>query len=95
MNYNSTILYVPKGTKDMYESSKGWNNFFNIVEMEDCEGDDQEYLVVTKKDGEVIKIPMEEIESITPKQAEPGDVDGNGEVNVADLTKLIDMLLKK
>lgn len=95
MNYDSTILYVPKGTKNDYASSTYWKNFQNIVEMEDCEGDDQEYLVITKKDGEVIKIPMDEIESITPKQAEPGDIDGNGEVNVADLTKLIDMLLKK
>lgn len=78
----------------MYARSVGWSYFKNIIEMEDNE-EDQKYLVITKKDGEVIKIPMEEIESITPKQAEPGDIDGNGEVNVADLTKLIDMLLKK
>ena len=63
--------------------------------MGDSDDDDKEYLVITKKNGEVIKIAMDEIENITPKQAESGDIDGNGEINVADLTKLIDMLLKK
>lgn len=95
MNYNHTILYVPKGTKNNYAFSTGWKNFMNIVEMEDSEDADKEYMVITKKNGEVIKIAMDEIESITPKHAEPGDIDGNGEVNVVDLTKLIDMLLKK
>ena len=28
-------LYVPKGTKGLYEATEGWNVFKNIVEMED------------------------------------------------------------
>ena len=28
-------LYVPKGTKELYEATEGWNVFKNIVEMED------------------------------------------------------------
>jgi len=34
------ILYVPKGTKSLYESTEGWKNFKNIIEMEDLEPDD-------------------------------------------------------
>jgi len=29
------ILYVPKGTKSLYESTFGWDLFYNIIEMED------------------------------------------------------------
>lgn len=33
--YNSATLYVPKGTKALYETTNGWNNFRNIVEIDD------------------------------------------------------------
>lgn len=33
MDYNNTIIYVPKGTKGSYASNEGWNKFVNIVEM--------------------------------------------------------------
>ena len=33
-NYINTILYVPKGTKSVYESSDIWKNFWNIQEYE-------------------------------------------------------------
>ncbi len=38
INYNeftSATLYVPKGTKSLYQQTDGWKNFQNIVEMED------------------------------------------------------------
>ena len=31
--YSNAILYVPYGTKSMYESTNGWKNIRNIVEM--------------------------------------------------------------
>ncbi len=36
-NYINTILYVPKGTKTIYESTDIWKNFWNIQEFEDEE----------------------------------------------------------
>ena len=38
--YEQTMLYVPYGTKALYESTEGWNKFRNIVEMERTEDDD-------------------------------------------------------
>ena len=32
--YNEATLYVPYGTKALYEATEGWNKFQNIVEME-------------------------------------------------------------
>ena len=32
--YMNTILYVPNGTKDKYESASVWKNFWNIVETD-------------------------------------------------------------
>ena len=32
-NYDNVTLYVPDGTKSKYESTAGWNNFKNIVEL--------------------------------------------------------------
>ena len=34
-NYINTILYVPKGSKPVYESSEIWKNFWNILEYDD------------------------------------------------------------
>jgi len=38
--FTSATLYVPKGTKEKYEATDGWNEFTNIIEMEDLEPDD-------------------------------------------------------
>lgn len=32
--YDNAILYVPKGTKALYEKTEGWNLFKNIVEYD-------------------------------------------------------------
>jgi len=33
-DYNTPTLYVPSGTKSLYEATAGWKNFNNIVEMD-------------------------------------------------------------
>ena len=33
-NYASAILYVPVGTKQLYQSANGWKNFWNIQEID-------------------------------------------------------------
>ena len=32
--WGNVTLYVPKGTRELYKSTKGWNVFLNIVEMD-------------------------------------------------------------
>ena len=32
-NYSKVTLYVPKGTKEKYEATSGWNKFTDIVEI--------------------------------------------------------------
>ena len=33
ITYTSSTLYVPKGTKEKYEATAGWNKFQNIIEL--------------------------------------------------------------
>ena len=33
-NYTNATLYVPKGTKALYQNTEGWNKFQNIVEFD-------------------------------------------------------------
>ena len=46
--YREATLYVPKGTKEIYEKAKGWKNFQNIVEMEGEPVVDDTPLTITK-----------------------------------------------
>lgn len=34
-NFNNCVLHVPAGCEDMYRNASGWNNFKNIVEIDD------------------------------------------------------------
>ena len=45
--YEQATLYVPYGTKAIYEATEGWNKFQNIVEMENFD-------IEPLEDGEVI-----------------------------------------
>lgn len=45
--YRNAILYVPKGTKALYEATEGWNQFTNIFEVESDEIGKDAYAVLT------------------------------------------------
>ena len=54
--YASAILYVPKGTKALYESTDGWRQFFNIQEGEPTTG-----IVSTKDDVSKVEVSRYDI----------------------------------
>ena len=54
--YASAILYVPKGTKALYESTDGWKLFFNIQE-----GDPTTGIVSTKNDINKVEVSRYDI----------------------------------
>ena len=84
-------LYVPFGTKTIYENTNGWKNFKNIVEMNATVGD-------VTGDGEVTKEDITDVEAeiINPSEEyDPNkDVNHDGVVNVADIVELNNLLKK-
>lgn len=81
--YLNCILYVPIGTKQQYQSANPWKNFFNIVEM----------AVEDMWHGEV-EIPDDPGPGPDP---DPNylkcDVNGDGEVNIADINTIVEAIL--
>ena len=82
-------LYVPFGTKTIYENTNGWKNFKNIVEMNATVGD-------VTGDGEVTKEDITEVEAeiINPSEEyDPNkDVNHDGVVNVADIVEEVNII---
>ena len=80
----NATLYVPFGTKTIYESTDGWKNFKNIVELNAIVGD-------VTGDGEVTKEDITEVETeiLAPSEDfNPNkDVNRDGVVNVADIVE--------
>ena len=92
INSSPATLSVPYDTKTKYDKTTGWNIFSNIIEMDapifgDANGDGD----VNNKDLDIIVryIMGEEIENFIFKNA---DLNGDLDVNVGDVVKLIDML---
>lgn len=89
-------LYVPKGTKILYQQTYGWKNFKNIVEMDDepepgKKGD-------LSGDGELnstdLVIMVNMIMGNTPK-TDAADLNGDGVLNSTDLVMLVNMIMNK
>ncbi len=63
--YNKATLYIPKGTKELYENTKGWKRFANISELKG-----PSHLLIYILDGEEYKkYEVEEGSEITPEPA--------------------------
>lgn len=81
-DFTNAKLYVPFGTKAIYEDNDGWKNFKNIVELNAIEGD-------VTGDGNVSKEDIKEVESVILEPSEdynPNmDVNHDGVVNVVDI----------
>jgi hypothetical protein len=89
--FTTATLYVPNGTKELYQATEGWKNFANIVESDelssiegDLNGDDE--VDVT----DVVEL-IDMVLAGTYDAA--GDINGDNEVDVTDVVELIDMVL--
>ena len=91
--FTSATLYVPRGTKALYEATDGWKNFTKIVEMGtqlkgDVNGDNN----VDVADIASIIDVMSGSAGAPPASA---DVNGDGQVDVADIATVIDIMAGK
>lgn len=88
---SGTTLVVPEGTIDMYRILEGWNQFGHIEEFVSVQGDVSGDGVFDAADAVALaailtgKAPM-------PVDISNIDLDGNDEITVGDLTRLIQML---
>ena len=81
------VLYVPAGTKSLYQSTLPWSNIPTIIEQGDVNGDG----VVTIADVTAlvnIILGKSEANAIA-------DVNGDGSVTIADVTALVNIILGK
>ena len=68
--YDQSTLYVPAGTKELYESTEGWNLFQNIVEREDEELHDGDTFTALTEEG--VEVTYKVI-SVVDKTCQVGD----------------------
>lgn len=80
------IVWVPKGCVDAYKKATGWEDFQNIREVID--GD---YDLDGKVDGEDVSTLATNISNASA-DANIGDINGDNEVNVADVVALINKM---
>ena len=89
--YVNATLYVPIGTKEKYMVAEGWEEFFNIVEIDydsNASGNG------TKNASDIVKT----VNSIMGKASnefdeKAADINGDGVVNIADIVKLVNIIL--
>ncbi len=90
--YTSATLYVPTGTKALYEQTPGWQDFTNIVEMNAVKpGDANSDGYVTPTDVNVVKdkIMTGMTEGLNFINA---DTNGDYEINAADIVNILNLI---
>lgn len=89
MNLNQALVYVPKDSKSFYSKATVWKNFICIIEDSESavERELKLQIEVLEKENSKLKARIENFER--------GDVNENGEVNISDVSTLVDILLKR
>ena len=87
--YSTATLYVPVGKKSAYEATEGWNQFVNIKEIVDGDVNLDEKVNVNDQNALVAHIMGEKPEGFYEGLA---DLNGDDDVNAADVVKLVDIL---
>ena len=104
-HYENCTLYVPRGTKEIYEQVPVWGSFRHIEEFDattiipgDVDGDGE----ITVADANSVVVIINGGSSHGHTRVpnpdgggwiDPADVNGDGEVNIADINAIIDMIL--
>lgn len=87
---NNCTLYVPQGTKDVYQTTPQWSDFVNIVEVPVIPGDVNDDGRVTAADVTALYDLL--LNNDTTNLVN-GDLNGDGIVTSADVTAIYDILL--
>lgn len=80
-DFSGITLYVPAGTVAAYKNAYGWKDFPRIEEIDPDNIMDPGYLYALLKSGSGSGLK--------------GDVNGDNEVNISDVSALVNILLKK
>ena len=92
-DFSTAILYVPLGTKSKYLSMEGWKEFKSIVEMDKVlSGDADRNGQVNYADAKAILVY---ITGKTSDIVNSADANGDGVVDITDVTWIIRMLTTK
>lgn len=94
--FTSATLYVPKGTKGLYQQTDGWKNFQNIVEMGDEPGPGKTGDV--NGDGELNSTDLVMMVNMimgNTEKTDAADLNGDGVLNSTDLVMLVNMIMGK
>lgn len=73
---NNAVLYVPKGTKELYEATAGWNQFADIIEIEEETADN----IINFEDENVKQLCLEN-----------WDVNASGEISFNEATGVLNV----
>ena len=91
----AAALYVPRGTKSLYQATNGWKEFTNIIETDfkdEPVGDVNGDMSVDVADiASVIDVMADSVRA-DPVSARSADVNGDGTVDVADIATIIDQM---
>ena len=87
--YATATLYVPAGKKSAYEAAEGWNKFTNIKEIVDGDVNLDEKVNRNDQNVLVAHIMGEKPEGFYEELA---DLNGDDDVDAADVVKLVNIL---
>lgn len=90
----SATLHVPESAIESYKNTEPWSGFQNIVAIEPIKGDANSDYNVDSDD--ITELANAIVGKASDKyKIETADIDNDGIVNAVDLTKLIEILLKR